>query len=84
MYDNEKWLLSPAYDLIYTKHILPFYGISINQKHYDPTNKDILAVANKANLNPFIAKNIIKEVQLAANELAIHINEWQTVRNNSK
>ncbi len=49
-YINDKWKLSPAYDLLPSQGFNGFHTTTINGSG-DPSEKDILKVAEKANLN---------------------------------
>ncbi len=67
LYDNNKWSVSPAYDLVYNE------GIGLTREHAtmvdgegkNPTEENILAVAKKARLTMRRATEIMNEVKTA-------------------
>lgn len=67
LYDNGRWQVSPAYDLVYNT------GIGITQEHATmidgegccPTEKHILSVAQKAGMERRRAEGIMNEVEAA-------------------
>ncbi|MDR1235843.1 MAG: type II toxin-antitoxin system HipA family toxin [Holosporaceae bacterium] len=67
MDENEKWSVSPAYDLTYSRGIYGHRMTGVNGKTKDITDKDILTVAKKCGIEG--AENIIDEVCLAAAEI---------------
>lgn len=60
-FKENKWKLSPAYDLLPSHGFNGNHTTTINGKG-NPTNNDILAVAKKIGVNEKIAKSIIEEV----------------------
>jgi serine/threonine-protein kinase HipA len=67
LYDDGRWQVSPAYDLVYNA------GIGLTQEHAtmidgegrDPTEKNILAVAEKTGMKRKRAEEIMGEVEAA-------------------
>lgn len=82
IYDKtqDKWKLSPAYDLTYSLNPLMNYkriqrALSINNKRVDITIKDILVIADK-----FTIKNVERYIQTAQNMIPY----WEKEMNNHK
>jgi serine/threonine-protein kinase HipA len=60
---NGEWKLSPAYDLLPSRGFNGFHTTTVNGSG-DPSERDILKVAEKANLNAKRAEEILEEVRL--------------------
>jgi serine/threonine-protein kinase HipA len=71
LYDNGKWQVSPAYDLVYNS------GIGFTKEHatmvdgngQNPTEENILSVAKKADISERNARKIMEEVKVAVKKL---------------
>jgi serine/threonine-protein kinase HipA len=61
--EQNRWSLSPAYDLTYSNSIGGEHATSINGNGRNPGIDDILAVANEIKLGNEKAKRIAKEIE---------------------
>ena len=66
---NKKWHLSPAYDLTYSNSFNGEHATTIDGEGKNPTEKEILNVADKIGLNLKDAKEIIREIQIKTKSL---------------
>lgn len=86
LYDDGKWQVSPAYDLVYNT------GIGITHEHAtmidgegrNPTEKQILTVAKKTGMEPHRAKKIMTEVETTVKKAGIVVYERKSKRHNSR
>jgi serine/threonine-protein kinase HipA len=69
LYDEGRWQLSPAYDLVYASGMGGEHATTIDGEGKTPTEANLLSVAKKAGLEQAIAKNIVEEVKAAVKEL---------------
>ena len=88
---EDKWNISPAYDLTYSLNPLMNYtrtsrALSVNGKRVDLSLKDVLTIAEKFTIKN--AKNVILELQdaidfwnIQASELEIPTNIIQSINN---
>jgi len=65
LFDEGKWKLSPAFDLVYCEGLNGEHATTIDGEGKNPTEKNLLSVANKISLNMRAAKKIIEEVKEA-------------------
>ena len=67
LYDEGRWQVSPAYDLVYNSGmgITHEHSTMIDGEGRSPTAKNILSVANKVGLDHRQAKEIMEEVETA-------------------
>lgn len=65
IYDETQktWLLSPAYDLTYSSSINDEHATTIDGEGKNPTDENILAVADKIGMSKKISKEILQEVK---------------------
>lgn len=63
LYQNNKWILSPAYDLTYSNSIGGEHATTINGNGRNPDIEDILAVARNANLDAHKSRKIAEEIK---------------------
>jgi serine/threonine-protein kinase HipA len=63
LYDNGRWQVSPAYDLVYSDGMGGEHATMIDGEGRNPTTENILSVAKKADLPDRLAKEIMDEVQ---------------------
>jgi serine/threonine-protein kinase HipA len=68
LYDNGKWQVSPAYDLVYAEGLGGEHATMINGNGRNPGDADILAVAQKADIPERRAREIIDEVKSAVSK----------------
>lgn len=68
IYKNNRWHLSPAYDLTYSNSIGGEHATTVNGNGRNPQMEDILAVAAQIKLNPKKAKTIATDIQEIVNE----------------
>ena len=61
--DEEKWFLSPAYDLTYSYSIGGEHAIMVDGNGKNPGMKDILEVAKKLGMNLKLAEDMALQVQ---------------------
>ncbi|MCL2443869.1 MAG: type II toxin-antitoxin system HipA family toxin [Treponema sp.] len=69
LYDNNKWLVSPVYDLVYSDGMGGEHATTIDGEGRNPTVKHIMAVAEKTGLDLRKANKIINEVKSAVSGL---------------
>jgi len=67
LYDDEKWQVSPVYDLVYSDGMGGEHATSIDGEGRNPTEENIMSVAKKAGLDLHKAKVILEEVRNAVN-----------------
>lgn len=65
LYDNGKWSVAPAYDLVYADGLGGEHATMIDGEGRNPTEENILSVAQKAGLNERRAKEIMINVKTA-------------------
>jgi serine/threonine-protein kinase HipA len=65
LHDNNKWQVSPAYDLVYAEGMGGEHATMINGNGRNPTDRDILEVAKKADIPEHRAREIMDEVKSA-------------------
>jgi serine/threonine-protein kinase HipA len=65
LYDNNKWQLSPVYDLVYADGMGGEHATMIDGEGRNPSEENILSAAKKADLNDRLAKEIMNEVKEA-------------------
>lgn len=63
LYDQERWRLSPAYDLTYSNSLGGEHATTINGNGKNPGLEDILAVAKKAGIHQTKARAIAEEIR---------------------
>ena len=63
LYDQERWRLSPAYDLTYSNSLGGEHTTTINGNGKNPGLEDILAVAKKAGIHQTKARAIAEEIR---------------------
>jgi len=63
LYKNDKWQISPAYDLTLSDGINGEHATTINGVGKNPTEKNILAVSKKNGISESKAKEICEEVR---------------------
>lgn len=65
LYDDkqDRWQLSPAYDLTYSHSIGGEHATCVNGNGKNPGKEDLLAVANQAGINPREAQRILSEIE---------------------
>lgn len=66
--DEDRWILSPAYDLTYSYSIGGEHATTVDGNGKNPGMKDILAVAKKIGINAKRAKEIAVQVQTCVQE----------------
>jgi len=69
LYDDKRWQVSPAYDLVYSDGMSGEHATSIDGEGKNPNETHIMAVAKNAGIDQRKAKTIIEEVKNAANNL---------------
>jgi serine/threonine-protein kinase HipA len=69
LYDDGRWTVSPAYDLVYAEGMGGEHATSIDGEGKNPDGRHILNVALKAGLDPRRAKRILAEVETATEGL---------------
>jgi serine/threonine-protein kinase HipA len=74
IYKNGEWMLSPAYDLVYSIGFNGNHSTTINGKG-NPTIKDIIVAGEKAGLSRNNCEDILQEVKIATSELVKMICE---------
>ena len=67
--DEERWVLSPAYDLTYSSSIGGEHATTINGNGANPEMSDILTVAKRIGLNVTKAKKIAEEIRECVGEM---------------
>jgi serine/threonine-protein kinase HipA len=65
LYDNRRWRVSPAYDLVYAAGMGGEHATTIDGEGRNPTEEHIMAVAQKISLDRCKAKEIVEEVKTA-------------------
>jgi serine/threonine-protein kinase HipA len=63
LYDDNKWSVSPAFDLTYSEGINGEHATTIDGEGKNPTKERLLSVANKVGLNMSWAKITIEETK---------------------
>jgi len=63
--ENNRWMVSPVYDLVYSEGMNGEHATAINGEGKNPTAEHIIAVAKKAGLDIRKAKTIMEEVAAA-------------------
>jgi len=66
LYKNNKWQVSPVYDLVYSEGMSGEHATSINGEGKNPKETNIMAVAKNAGLDQRKVKVIFEEVKNAA------------------
>lgn len=66
--DEDRWILSPAYDLTYSYSIGGEHATTVDGNGSNPSMKDVLAVAQKIGINAKAAKEIAVQVQTCVQE----------------
>ena len=61
--DEDRWILSPAYDLTYSYSIGGEHATTVHGNGKDPGMEDVLAVAETAGIDQKTAKNIAEQVR---------------------
>ncbi|MCR2050071.1 type II toxin-antitoxin system HipA family toxin [Acetatifactor muris] len=76
LYDEEqnRWYLSPAYDLTYSNSIGGEHATCVNGNGYNPGRADLLAVAAQAGIEPKEAGYILQEVEEKVSASLSHIS----------
>jgi len=69
LYDDEKWQVSPVYDLVYSDGMNGEHATAIDGEGRSPTEKHIMAVAKKAGLDLRKAEKTLNEVKSAVKKL---------------
>lgn len=65
LYDDGRWQVSPAYDLVYADGMGGEHATSIDGEGRNPTARNILSVAEMAGLDARKARTIMEEVEAA-------------------
>ena len=74
LYYNNRWYLSPAYDLTYSNSIGGEHATTVNGNGSDPGMKDLLQVAENIKLDKKKAKKIAEEIrEITAEDLGKHM-----------
>jgi serine/threonine-protein kinase HipA len=73
LYDNEKWQVSPVYDLVYSDGMGGEHATAIDGEGRNPSEAQILSVAQKAGLDQRNSKQIMDEVKLAVKDLSKYL-----------
>ena len=68
LYTDDKWVLSPAYDLTYSSSIGGEHATTVNGEGRYPGMKDLLAVAQKIGIKSEKAKAIAVDIQEKVSE----------------
>jgi serine/threonine-protein kinase HipA len=63
LYDNNSWIVSPAYDLVYAEGMSGEHTTTINGKGKKPNEPDIINVAEKVGLNLNRAKHVLSTIK---------------------
>ena len=63
--DENRWILSPAYDLTYSSSQSGEHATTVNGEGRSPGTSDILHVARKAGIDAAYAKNRANEIKEA-------------------
>ncbi|MCL2800437.1 MAG: type II toxin-antitoxin system HipA family toxin [Treponema sp.] len=67
IYDEEKWQVSPVYDLVYSEGMSGEHATAIDGEGRNPSEKHIVSVAKKAGLDLRKAEGIMEEVKAVVN-----------------
>lgn len=73
IYEEKRWILSPAYDLTYSNSIGGEHATTINGEGMNPTIEDIIAVADYIGINRRKAKSIASNVYDCVKD---ELGEW--------
>jgi serine/threonine-protein kinase HipA len=73
LYDDNKWQVSPAYDLVYSGGMNGEHATSIDGEGRNPTEEHCMAVAVKAGLEKRRAEKILNEVKIAVLDAGVKI-----------
>jgi len=65
LFENGKWRVSPAYDLVYSDGLRGEHATAIDGEGLNPSSENILNVARKTGLDLKTAKKIMEEVRNA-------------------
>lgn len=71
--DEERWILSPAYDLTFSYSIGGEHATTVHGEGREPGMSDLLKVAEGIGLSRMVAENTAKDVEE-------QVKEWQLVR----
>lgn len=71
LYDNDKWQVSPAYDLVYAEGMGGEHATMINGNGRNPSDADILAVARKADIPERRAREIMEQVKSSVDKVKL-------------
>jgi serine/threonine-protein kinase HipA len=63
LYDDGRWQVSPAYDLVFAEGMNGEHATTIDGEGRNPTEGNILSVAKKTGLNLNKARGIMEEVK---------------------
>jgi serine/threonine-protein kinase HipA len=63
LYDNNSWIVSPAYDLVYAEGMGGEHATTINGQGKKPNETDIINVAEKVGLNLNKTKHILSTIK---------------------
>lgn len=69
LYDQGRWQVSPAYDLVYADGVGGEHATTVDGAGKDPTERDIMSVAEKSGLDAGRAKKIMDEVRAAVGKV---------------
>jgi len=69
LYSDKKWQVSPVYDLVYSDGMNGEHATAIDGEGRCPAEQHILSVAKKAGMDLRKAKEILKEVKTAAQNI---------------
>ncbi|MDR0967871.1 MAG: type II toxin-antitoxin system HipA family toxin [Rickettsiales bacterium] len=69
LYDKGKWSVAPAYDLVYNIGLGGEHATMINGNGRNPTDDDIMAVAQRTGITPRRATDIMEQVKSAVKKL---------------
>jgi len=69
LFDDNRWQVSPAYDLVYAGGMGGEHATAINGEGRNPSEEHIMTVAQKIGLHRRRAKKIMEEVKGAVNRL---------------
>ena len=73
IYEEKRWILSPAYDLTYSNSIGGEHATTINGEGMNPTFEDIIAVADYIGINRRKAKSIASNIYDCVKD---ELGEW--------
>lgn len=71
LYDDGRWQISPAYDLVYADGMGGEHATAIDGEGKNPTVDNLISVANKAGLNARRAKEIMEKVRVAVKKISL-------------